>query len=664
MAEFTKLLPVPNQTGVPRTAAVNFTVLDGYTGTQINTLSTTIAGSAVISNGVFVNDYSGQILPSINKWIVSIYPKTPLYLPHASKIDIVTSVLDSYNNLDSYGWSFYTIGYITPGAPDPIPPGGPIPPTAPERACLRGKPFFIDYNVGLKAALDEGTGSEVELKWNLASPYDENNVTVYNIYSSTKRINVFDSFPDFMSTDLSTTIGGLAPGDTYFFGLRASEFNPNISSFSGLNMAGPDLYYYPSTELSEPVLDSYSTINVNSINSFPESGIILINDELIRYSSLQHVPPAFITEADFRGFYETVSDTHAINSTVLLYRGVEDGNTVIAQTTPSFQKPNWAITHVQGDGYGPDGYRDGYDGYAFHDGYFIPREIERDDITSPVDSNDNAGDFPSFDYCGTWRRQSPQNFWQGQCTGSYFGGIQKKNGVFVRETNVFDHMLQREELLLETTGEPFVLLRRKWTGVRCVCHRLHREHPDKRCPICFGTGFQGGYDQFINNRRPDGRILARVSPANDDLKIEDKGGLTPDYAPNVWTIAFPGLKDRDILIRFNEDGTEEFRYMILNVERLRAFFGRPGAQKFNMQRYHRTDIIYQFPAQRNMSPRPSSIETSFASGSGISNHKHLMYIPDGANILNINGVTAVVEGHSHIVKNGKIQPALGHSHTF
>ena len=181
MAEFVKLLPVPNQIGVPRTAAINFTILDGYTGAQISTLSTVVDGTIAINNGVFINDYTGNILSGTGKWVVSIYPKSPLYLSHASKIDISTDILDSYGNHDSYGWSFYTVGYIVPGAPQPTPPGGPIPPTAPKRACLKGKPFFINYEVGLDAALDEGTGTEVELKWNKASPYDENNIVIYNI---------------------------------------------------------------------------------------------------------------------------------------------------------------------------------------------------------------------------------------------------------------------------------------------------------------------------------------------------------------------------------------------------------------------------------------------------------------------------------------------------
>lgn len=662
MAEFTKLLPAPGQTAVPRTAAVNFTVLEGASGAQINSLTTSIDGVKAIDNGLFVNNFNGQIILGTNLWVVSVYPKPPLYLDHASKISISSNILDSYSVMDSYGWDFYTVGYIQPGSPLPIPPGGPIPSSVPSRACLIGKPFFVDYEVGLEVALDEGTGTEVELEWKQASPSDENNFIVYNIYSHTNKINVFDSNPQFLTTDLSATIGGLKPGDLRFFAVRASEWNPNISNLSGLTQAGIDLYSYPSTTLTENIEDGYTTIKVDSINDFPEKGILLIEDELIKYNSIQQIPASFIV--DVRGYINTIAEEHSADTTILLYKGVEDGNTIIAQTLPSFQKPNWPITYVLGDGYGPDGYRDGYDGYAYHDGYLIPKQIIRDDITGPIDANDNASDFPSFDYCGTWRRQSPQNFWQGQCTGSYFGGIQKKDGVFVRESNVFNHMLQREELMLETTGEPFVLLRRKWTGTRCICHRLRREHPDKRCPICFGTGFQGGYDQFINTRRPDGRMLARVSPTNEDLKIEDKGGLTPDYSPNVWTLAFPGLKDRDVLIRFNEDGTEEFRYMILNVERTKAFFGKPGAQKFNMQRVHRTDPIYQFPAQRNMSPHPFIIQTSVSSAIGVTEHNHTMYIPEGKNQANINGVTNESRGHTHIVRNGIVQPTLNHTHSL
>jgi hypothetical protein len=181
---------------------------------------------------------------------------------------------------------------------------------------------------------------------------------------------------------------------------------------------------------------------------------------------------------------------------------------------------------------------------------------------------------------------------------------------------------------------------------------------------CFGVGFVGGYDQFLNPRRPDGRILVRVDPAVDDLKIGDKDALTPDYKPSNWTMAFPAIKDRDVLVRFNADNTEEFRYEILDVTRVRAFFGQSGVQKFNMQRFGRTDILYQFPAQRDMSPYRRTLTTGVVAGSGIPAHSHIFTLPNGASLSSVNGTTSINERHSHIVRQGKVLTVLGHTHTL
>jgi hypothetical protein len=426
------------------------------------------------------------------------------------------------------------------------------------------------------------------------------------------------------------------------------------------------MYAYPQTGLDGYLEADATMVPLDSVDGFPEMGIALIDDELIRYTSLSQYPPALVVAADGRGYQGTVAESHTDGIPVILYWGREDGNTIIAQATPTFQKPNPALTWVKGGCCGPDGYRDGYDGYDAdgYDGYYFYRQVKRDDITTDGSDNDNSGDFPRFDYCGSYRGLSPARLWQGECIPSYFGGIQQRDGTYVRETDVRDHMLQREELLLETTGEPFVLMRRLWTGVRCSCHMLRREHADQRCPVCYGTGFVNGYEQFFNPRRSDSRILVRVDPASEDLLIEDKGGLTPKYEPGSWTMAFPAVKDRDVLVRFNTDGTEEFRYEILDVTRVRAFFGQSGVQKFNMKRFHRTDIIYQFPVTRTTAPYPETIVTSISSGPGIPAHSHTIQLPHGGSITSLIGSTSVDERHHHVIRKGKLVPVLGHTHSM
>lgn len=609
-------------------------------------------------DGSFVNGFSGSVLVGADGYVIAVHPRPPDFLPFASEIEVSLSILDAYGAQVSEDYSFYTVGFQQEES-EPLP--GPT-----GRACLVGRPFFIDSGAGLEAALDQGVGTEAELKWSEAAPYTEGNLVVYNIYHSTKRVEVFEDPPRLLVMALSTTIGGLPPGNTHFFGVRAAEFDPVVSNLSGLQPAGPNTYAYPSAVLDGYLEAADQVVPLDSVEGFPDKGVAIIGDELIRYASVLQFPPALMVSPHGRGYEGTVAESHISGSEIRLYHGREDGNTIIAQATPTFQKPEWALTWVKSDGYGPDGYRDGYDGYDAErqDGYYFHRQVKRDILTTDGSNNDNSGDFPRFDYCGSYRGMSPAQLWQGQCVASYFGGIQKRDGVFVRESDIRNHMLQREELLLESTGEPFVLMRRLWTGIRCSCHMLRREHADQRCPICFGTGFVNGYHQFMNPRRSDSRILVRVDPASEDLRIEDKGGLTPDYKPGSWTMAFPAVKDRDVLVRFNEDGTEAFRYEILDVTRVRAFFGQSGVQKFNMQRFPRTDIIYQFPVTRTTAPFPETLETSTESGPGIPPHSHTIIVPSHRPLEQIEGGTSVNQHHHHTVRNGKIVPVLGHTHSM
>jgi len=657
MATFTNFLPLSEQTDVARTTGVNFTVVVDAYGVQIGTLSAGIDGVLAIQAGLFVNGYNGRIFAGSGKYVVGIYPKSPNFLQPAAKVDISLNVLDSYGSIDAYGYSFYTVGY------NPTPPVPPVPQEE-SRACSKIKPTFTPTDIGLRAVWDSGTGTEVILKWKPAYPYNDNDIIYYNIYFASEKEDVFNH-PEFMAEANEITIGGFAPGDMNFFAVRSAEFNPLSFTTDGMIQAGPDMFFYPSTATDGYVGHEDSVILVQSVDGFPQYGIIQIGTELIRYGSLQNLlPPSFVVSAYGRGYMGTIAQAHLADSEVMLYNGREDSNSGIVRAVPTFQKPNYALTWVGMDGYGNDGYRDGYDGYDAYDGYLLYNQELIDSNTTDGENNDASGKFNRFDYCGSWRQLSPASFMQGQCTKSYFGGTQMRNGQKVRASNVIDQMLQREELLLETTGEPFVLLRRMWTGMRCLCFMNRREHPNARCPVCFSTGFTTGFVQFFNPRRSDRRILVRVDPAEDDLTIIDRGGLEPMYEPSAWTLPFPQLKDRDILVRFNPNNTEEWRYEILNVTRNRAFFTQTGAQKFKMKRLVKTDIVFQFPVMRDTKPYPGSIYTSTNGGPGMKPHFHMLVVPAGVNYGTLKEATQESEGHNHIIYNGIIQPVLGHTHSL
>jgi hypothetical protein len=220
-----------------------------------------------------------------------------------------------------------------------------------------------------------------------------------------------------------------------------------------------------------------------------------------------------------------------------------------------------------------------------------------------------------------------------------------------------------QEILLSVKGEPIVLLKRLWTGIRCKCFRMNNETPEGRCSVCFGVGFVGGYQQYINPRRKDGRILASFAASADNLALKNIG-MQQEFTPNCWTTVMPAIKDRDILIRFTEDGQEEFRYEVTSVTRGKTFFSMSGAQQIQLYRLDKTDIIYQWRAVRNTA-EPVDINTTAANLASYGPHYHTITIPNSITLTTqINGTTAITASHSHPIINGIVLEVLGHTHTI
>lgn len=346
---------------------------------------------------------------------------------------------------------------------------------------------------------------------------------------------------------------------------------------------------------------------------------------------------------------------------------------------------------------------DGYDGYTFWDPSVIywPVEVEeqntrvfecwnrfdihhypftivdgyhqktKDILTTNLTFSDqiNTG-FPAYDYAG-YHRTDPVMLLSGACVGSYIGGymfcVDGYNGVGqqLRGLPIQTVNMQRQEVLLSTTGEPVCLIQRRWTGITCDCMLPYNEYPEARCNKCYGTGFVVGWQQFFDPRRSDGRIMVRFDPVVDDLVATDSG-LESTMQPNCWTLPVPTLKDRDFIVRFDEDGNEEFRYEILNVTRNKLLLDNTGVQKFLVQRIRKTDVIYMVPVFRDTSDFPTSITTSISSSLGIPPHSHTIQINEKIiSVSQINEITGVAAGHSHTVQNGVIlDEGLGHTHTI
>jgi len=524
--------------------------------------------------------------------------------------------------------------------------------------CFNPVPTYANLPfAGIQIAKSEGDGYNITIDWYRAYSQRLDYNVAYNIYYSTNRDDVFSEGIKFVITNplqLSATIPDLIPGDVYYFSVRGTSFPINDVNLSQLPVVN-GLAMYPEGMLLQDISETDTIIPVSDVETFPSYGLLLIGAEIIGYSSVDIPGSTLISSPGQRGLFSTEARPHAIdgydgyvNRDPLVYHfaGFEELNQSVMLEENNFN--SFKYNHTSTDGY-----------------------MEKDLIVMPDhDASDCLNEkFKRYDYSG-YHRTRPEDYISGKCIGTYFGGehycADGYNGVSgpIRGLTFNDHNSQREELILETTGEPMVLLKRQTSGKVSMHYNNHKESTTYRGIDNHGTEMVIGYEQFRNVRRSDGRIMVRFDPTKEDIKREEMG-LENDFVPNGWTLPYPMLDDGDVLIRFNRDGTEEFRYEIINITRNKTLLNNDGRQVFTAVRVRKTDPIVQFRAVYDTSLIPQEVTTSIGMVTGsIPPHIHRVVISSDTitSIEQINQTTNVVQGHSHPVINGIICPTLGHDH--
>jgi len=513
---------------------------------------------------------------------------------------------------------------------------------------------------GIDAVASLGDGYTINVKWFQAYPTITTNSVAYHIYYSTVKEHIFTEGVKYASIDdsLEANIIDLNPGQEYFFAVRPLEYNPSFYNLSvNLPVAYDNLRYYPQSILRQNISAVDTIIPLLDVEGFPGHGIIRIGVELIEYSAVDVAnSDLLLSNVSQRGYRNTFPLPHMVDGydgyrtwnpiVVLFTEGEDTGYDYIYACQSRFEYPNYQFTAA-------DGYH----------------QVTKDLLTLDLSASDEANiDFPMYDYAG-YHRTDPVQLFDGTCIGSYIGGEQGcidayGNVNMVRGLSVQDQNNQRQEVLLSTTGRPAVLIRRQRTGITCACYLPSSEYPDDRCPKCHGGKFVLSYEQYFNPRRSDGRIMVRVGTADEDVKMYE-GGLESEFQPEIWTLTVPTIKDRDILVLFDQDDNEEFRYEVLSVTRNNTLLGQMGGQKMKVQRIRKYDPAYQIRVFRNTSMFPSKMNTTIGFAVGIPPHTHEIVISE--KILSssqINQTTAIIQGHNHQITAGVVQQVLGHTHAI
>lgn len=278
--------------------------------------------------------------------------------------------------------------------------------------------------------------------------------------------------------------------------------------------------------------------------------------------------------------------------------------------------------------------------------------------------------FPEYDFAGYHRTDLVQLV-DGTCVGTYIGGQQGcidgyGNYNVYRGISMQDQNTQRQDLKLQLDGQPACLIRRRQTGVICNCYLASSEYPDDRCPYCLGGKFVLSYNQYFDPRHSDGRIRVRLSPTDEQLKMYE-AGLESEFPLPMWTLTVPTIKMRDVLVLFDQDDNESFRYEVGAVTHNQMFIGLDGGQNLKTFRVRKTDPIYQIRVYRNTADFPQRVNTSLGFAPGLPPHVHEV-TRSGHDPSAWSQLTQVSQGHNHAINviDGVpvIMEALHHTHKF
>jgi hypothetical protein len=519
-------------------------------------------------------------------------------------------------------------------------------------------PYYLNpVKVGTELVSSFGDGYTINIKWFQAYTNQTSHNIMYHIYFSTIKDQVFHEGVKYVSCDgsLEANIIDLTPGQNYFFAIRPVSYNSNIFNPLDLPIAYDALRFYPSSLLRQNMTETDLIVPLLDTEGFPALGTVIVGAELIQYWAVDHVNNNLIlNDLSQRGYNNSTIRQHDINgfdgyyyqnpSVRLFTRGEDSRYDRIFACESRFEYPNHQFT--------------------INDGY---HQVIKDNLATDLSAADSANiDFPMYDYAG-YHRTDPVQLLNGACVGSYIGGemgcIDKYGNVqILRGLSFQDHSIQRQEILLSVTGRPAVLIKRVHTGITCSCYQPSSEYPDDRCPFCSGSKFLIGFEQYFNPRRADGRILVRTNPTEENTKMYESG-LESEFPLSLWTLTVPTLKTRDIIILFDQDDNEEFRYEITNVTRNNTTLGQQGGQLFRAIRIRKTDPAYQIRVFRDTSMFPSNLTTTIGMAANIPPHTHNVVISEKTSSLNqINQITSIVQGHSHSIVNGVIMPTVGHDH--
>jgi hypothetical protein len=153
---------------------------------------------------------------------------------------------------------------------------------------------------------------------------------------------------------------------------------------------------------------------------------------------------------------------------------------------------------------------------------------------------------------------------------------------------IWREAIRRNHWILDQGGERAKVFIRKRAGVPCCCNaqveawlKEFSKQPSQRCEVCFGTGYEGGYEGPYDIIMAPDDAERRISQLNQGRRLE--------HTYEVWTGPTPLLTQRDFIVRQTNE-----RYSVGPVRKPSAR-GNVMQQHFNIAYLDEQDMRYQVP---------------------------------------------------------------------
>lgn len=128
--------------------------------------------------------------------------------------------------------------------------------------------------------------------------------------------------------------------------------------------------------------------------------------------------------------------------------------------------------------------------------------------------------------------------------------------------------------------------------IETICHcvdPVSLQSSNMRCPQCYGTTFEGGYDRYYNVEDEFGYVQIRQRFSPKTLALKEQGFMVSNQA-EFWSIPTPVMKDKDIVEQV--EGTKKTQRFWITNWNLHSVGLHDTSQVFQMTELTQTDPAY------------------------------------------------------------------------